>query len=29
MVAEVVELEEADRRQAYGEALPPGLRIIG
>ncbi len=29
MVREQVELDEAGERQAYGEALPPGLRLIG
>jgi hypothetical protein len=28
MVEEVVELEEADERQMFGEALPAGLRLI-
>jgi len=29
MVEQVAELGEADQRQAYGDALPPGLRLIG
>jgi hypothetical protein len=29
MVAEVVELNEADASRVFGEVLPPGLRLIG
>lgn len=29
MVLEVVELSEADEKRLYGEALPPGLKLIG
>ena len=29
MVEEVVELDEADERRVFGEALPPGLRLVG
>ncbi len=29
MVSEVVELDEADAGRVFGEALPPGLRLIG
>ncbi len=29
MVAEVVELDEADAGRVFGEALPPGLRLVG
>lgn len=28
MVAEVVELDDADERRVFGEALPPGLKLI-
>ena len=28
MVREAVELDEADQRRSYGEALPPGLRLL-
>ncbi|MGD8854356.1 MAG: Hsp70 family protein, partial [Gammaproteobacteria bacterium] len=28
MVSELVELSEADERRAFGESLPPGLRLI-
>jgi hypothetical protein len=28
MVEEVVELEEVDERRVFGEALPPGLKLI-
>jgi hypothetical protein len=28
MVEEVVELEEADEKRMFGEALPPGLRLV-
>jgi len=29
MVEEVVELDEADAGRVFGEALPPGLRLVG
>ena len=29
MVAEVVELDEVDAGRVFGEALPPGLRLVG
>jgi len=29
MVAEVKELDEADEKRIFGEALPPGLKLIG
>ena len=29
MVEAVVELDEADRKRVFGEALPPGLRLAG
>lgn len=29
LVMEVVELDEADRGRVFGEALPPGLRLLG
>ena len=28
MVREVVSLDDADRRRSFGEALPPGLRLL-
>jgi hypothetical protein len=28
MVLEVTELEEADERRIFGDALPPGLRLL-
>jgi hypothetical protein len=28
MVKEFVELDEADQKQVFGEALPPGLRLV-
>ncbi|TCO83129.1 molecular chaperone DnaK (HSP70) [Plasticicumulans lactativorans] len=28
MVEQVVELDEADRKRVFGEALPPGLRLV-
>jgi hypothetical protein len=28
MVSHVVELSEADERRAFGESLPPGLKLI-
>jgi len=29
MVEEIVELDEADASRVFGEALPPGLRLVG
>jgi hypothetical protein len=29
MVQEVAELDEADAGRVFGEALPPGLRLVG
>jgi hypothetical protein len=29
MVREVVQLDEAEQRQVFGESLPPGLRLVG
>ena len=28
LVEQVVELEEADEKRVFGEALPPGLRLV-
>ena len=28
MVQNVVQLDEADQRRSFGEALPPGLRLL-
>jgi len=29
MIEEVVELDEVDTGRVFGEALPPGLRLVG